>query len=33
MVETGFFGLMVILSIWFIYANFRYNKEKDIWHN
>lgn len=33
MIETGVFGLIVVLSIWFIYANIRYNKDKDILHN
>ena len=33
MIETGFFSLIIIVSIWFIYANFKYNKEKDILHN
>lgn len=33
MIETGFFAFILILTISFMYANFRYNKEKDIWHN
>jgi len=33
MIETGFFAIIMILSILFIYSNFKYDKEKDILHN
>ena len=33
MIETGFFAIIMILSILFKYSNFKYDKEKDILHN
>ncbi len=30
-IESGFFGIIVILVGWFIYANLKYRPEKDIY--